>query len=61
MLFNSVNWDWDGRKIDKTSKRSVIEMLSIKTIKLRIGWLFSKYREKEMTIWTHDWFRRKSE
>ena len=46
-LFNSVNLDWDGRKRDKTNKRSIIEMLSIKTIKLRIGWLFSKYREKK--------------
>ena len=42
-----MNLDWDGRKRDKTNKRSIIENVSIKILKLKIGWIFSKYREKK--------------
>ena len=46
-LFKSVNIEWDRRKRNKTNKIKITEMISIKTIKFRIGWLFIKYKEKK--------------
>ena len=46
-IFNAWNLKWNGRPKRKYKLQlDIAELLSINTIKLRVDWLFSRYRER---------------